>query len=439
MAQPNPVRSAPVAVLLTGLLDSDPVFWLFEPIGDRSEPCAAVDGVVGLSPEPSDDGLEGLLVGLDPGKAVPDEFAPVGAVSRPAVNPLEPCPASPESLPLEPEPPEPVSPESLVLELAFPEPAKPESLELELPPFEPATLVSLVLEFVVPEPASPASLALEPLPFEPARPVSLPLEFPVPEFAKPLLPALEFGEAAFEAVGPRSAVLEPEPLEAVGRVSLLVLLPGRLAVVLSPPPAPVLGAALADWLGREASAVEAAFTGVPEGLESRLEVVLWLLEGPPVSASGTERPGALGALVSSPELAVPPTAKPLVSGARLALATPPDLTGLPESDGCAALERTLASCKRSVPEVAAPEERAMAASVAPLEPTAPLEAALSFSELPVLVTFERNKFGLVELELRLGKFANCCPGLGASNGERCCNFITCEEFGFINPTGGLRL
>jgi hypothetical protein len=201
-----------------------------------------------------------------------------------------------------------------------------------------------------------------------------------------------------------------------------------------------------DWVGREDSAADSGLTGAPEGLESRLEDVLWLLESPPVAACDVGRPDVLGAFVSRLELAEPPPAKPLVSGARLVLAAAPDLNGLLErsealrgllleSPGCAALERTLASCNFSAPELAPLEVRARAALFALL---GLLELALIFSALPVLVTLERNRLGVVELELRLGKFAARVPGFGASKGERWRKVMTCDEFGFFKPSGGFK-
>ncbi len=176
-------------------------------------------------------------------------------------------------------------------------------------------------------------------------------------------------------------------------------------------------------------------TGAPEGLESRLEVgCRLLLEGPPVAACETVPFCELGAFVSKLELALPAPAKPFVSGARLAPATPV-LNGLPESPGCAALERTLASCNFSTPAALPFWERARFELLALLELP---ELALTFSEPPVLVTLERNKLGLAELELNLGRAA-CCAGVGASNGERCCNLITCEALGFESLNGGCRV
>ncbi len=227
MAQPWLVRSLPEVVLAAGLLNSEPVFWLgLEPSGERSGLGEAVDGVEGLSPEPSDEKLGGLVLARpEPGKAVPDEPPPAGAVSRPALDAPEPCPESPVSLPLEePEPFDPARPESLVLELPVPEPASPASFVLEPAPLEPAKPVSLPLEFPAPEPA---------------RLVSLPLELPVPEVTRPLPPALELGVTEFEVGCLRSALLEPEPF-VVGRESLPAVLPGRAEAVLSPPPAAVL-------------------------------------------------------------------------------------------------------------------------------------------------------------------------------------------------------
>jgi hypothetical protein len=138
----------------------------------------------------------------------------------------------------------------------------------------------------------------------------------------------------------------------------------------------------------------------------------------------------LGALDPGLELAVPPPAKPFVSGTRLAPAAPV-LNGLLESPGCAALERTLASCNFSTPEVAPFWERASPELFAVLELPA---FALIFSAAPVLVTLERSKFGLVELELNLGRL-DCCAALGASNGERCCTLITCEALGLRSFNG----
>jgi hypothetical protein len=78
-----------------------------------------------------------VLGGLEPGKAVPEELVLTGAVSFPELVPLEPCPASPESLELE----------------LLPEPAKP------LPP---ALELKGVPEFAV---VCPAPALLEPEPF----------------------------------------------------------------------------------------------------------------------------------------------------------------------------------------------------------------------------------------------------------------------------------
>ena len=220
----------------------------------------------------------------------------------------------------------------------------------------------------MPEPARPVSLPLElPVP-EPARPASLPLELPEPEFAKPL-PALE------------------------------------LDVV---PPV---------WLGRELWAVEAGLVGVPEGLVSRLEVGVWLLERPPEAPCEVGRLSEVGALASRPEAAVLPPAKPLVSGVKLVLARALEAVRLPVSPGCAALERTLASRKGSTPEALTIEERANAES--PLLELAPPAAELNLSEALVLLTPERNKFGLTVLGLRFGRDESCWAGFGASKGERC--------------------
>ncbi len=131
---------------------------------------------------------------------------------------------------------------------------------------------------------------------------------------------------------------------------------------------------------------------------------------------------------------VRPPAKPLVSGARLAPELALDLNGLLESPGWAALERTRASCKRSTPEVAPLEVRAMVEFS--LEPAALLESALSFSAPPVLLMFERNKLGLETLGFKLGKIA-VCDGFGASNGERCLRVMTCEDRGLLSVDGGL--
>lgn len=135
--------------------------------------------------------LDGLL-GADEPEVELTEPAPVGALP-PALEPLlEPEPANPESLPLEPP---------------------------------------------VPEPASPESLPLEELLPDPAKPVSLPLELPVPEPARPFPAALELGELGLVFAKPPPAALEPVLPEDVGLVSLLAVLPGRFEGVLSPLPA----------------------------------------------------------------------------------------------------------------------------------------------------------------------------------------------------------
>lgn len=124
-----------------------------------------------------------------------------------------------------------------------------------------------------PEPASPESLPLEiPLP-EPAKPESLPLELPDPEPARPLPPVPELGVLGLEFDKPPPAALEPGLPEVVGGVPVPEVLPGRFEAVLSPPlPAPLGLGVVPVWLGREASAPDGVLTGVPEGLESRLEL-----------------------------------------------------------------------------------------------------------------------------------------------------------------------
>lgn len=154
------------------------------------------------------------------------------------------------------------------------------------------------------------------------------------------------------------------------------------------------------------------------------------LESPPVAACEAVGFEELSAFVWRLELE-PPPAKPFVSGARLAPEAPA-LNGLPESPGCATLERTLASCSFSTPELTPLEGRARAEFPALLEPP---DLALIFSAVPVLVTLERNKLGLATLELKLGKMA-CCAALGARSGERCCNLITCEPLGLASLNGG---
>jgi hypothetical protein len=247
MAQPKAVRSVPDKALLAGLLDSEPVLWFeLEPMGNFSDPWLGVDDVLGLSPEAWDEPVEGLVSVPEPEVEV-DVPEPVRAVSRPPDVPLEPEPASPESLPLE---------------LPVPEPAKPESL-----PFEPP----------VPEPASPKPAPLEPVPLEPvlpepAKPVSLPLEFPAPEPARPFPPALELGAPGLGFDSPPPAVLEPVAPEVVGLVPVPEVLLGRFEGVLRPLPVLELGVVVPVWLGREDSAPETGLTGAPEGLESKLEV-----------------------------------------------------------------------------------------------------------------------------------------------------------------------
>lgn len=384
------MRSEPIIAPVEGLLISAPVLWFEpEPMGDFSCPWLGVDGVLGLSPEPSEGVVLEGLVGTppEPGEEV-DVPEPVGALSRPPAVLLE---------------PEPAGPESLLLELPVPEPAKPVSLPLELPP--------------VPEPA---------------KGVSLPLELPVPEPARPFPPALELGVPGLVFAKPLPAVLKPEAPADVGLVSVPGVLPGRFEEVLRPLPALELGAVVAVWLGREDSAPETGLTGVPEGLESKLELGCRLpLASPPVAGCEAVGLAELGELVSRLELAVPPPANPFVSGARLAPAAPA-LNGLLESAGCAALERTLASCSFSAPAAAPFWGRTRFAEFNVLEPPA---FALIFSALPVLVTLERNKLGLATLAVNLGKLA-CCAALGASSGERCCNLITCEELGLGSFNGG---
>jgi hypothetical protein len=186
IAQPKAVRSVPDKALAAGLLDSEPVLWFeLEVTGDFSDPWVGVEGVLGLSLEAWDEPVEGLLGALEPEVEV-DVPEPVRAVSRPPAVPLEPEPASPESLPLE---------------LPVPEPAKPESLPLELP---------------VPEAASPESLPLKPVLPEPAKPVSLPLELPAPEPASPFPPALELGVPGLGFAKPLPAVFEPVAPVVVG-------------------------------------------------------------------------------------------------------------------------------------------------------------------------------------------------------------------------------
>jgi hypothetical protein len=167
--------------------------------------------VLGLSPEAWDEPVEGLVSVPEPEVEV-DVPEPVRAVSRPPDVPLEPEPASPESLPLE---------------LPVPEPAKPESL-----PFEP----------------------------------------PVPEPARPFPPALELGVPGLGFDSPPPAVLEPVAPEVVGLVPVPEVLLGRFEGVLRPLPVLELGVVVPVWLGREDSAPETGLTGAPEGLESKLEV-----------------------------------------------------------------------------------------------------------------------------------------------------------------------
>ena len=387
MAQGWLALSVPAVAVLAGLLDSEPVVWAgLEPSGDFSGLEAGVLGVLGLLLEPEDAGAEGLLLGkADPGvdDEVPDEVE-VGAVSRPApVEVLEPPPAKPCPGVLEPRPPEPATPESLPLELPVPEPTTPVSLPLELLFPEPARPLSLPLEPLLPEFEIPESLPPElPVP-EPARPVSLPLELPVPEPARPASLPLELPEPEFA----------------------------------KPLPALELDVVPAVWLGRELWAVEAGLVGVPEGLVSRLEVGVWLLERPPEAPCEVGRLSEVGALASRPEAAVLPPAKPLVSGVKLVLARALEALRLPVSPGCAALERTLASRKGSTPEALTIEERANAES--PLLELAPPAAELNWFEALVLLTPERNKFGLTVLGLRFGRDESCWAGFGASKGERC--------------------
>lgn len=311
---------------------------------------------------------------------------------------------------------------------------EPDVAVVELEPVGAVSALDVLLE---PEPASPESLPLELLLPEPAKPESLPLELPEPEPARPLPPALELGVPSFGFAKPPPAVLEPGLPEVVGGVLVPVpeVLPGRFEGVLSPLPALELGWFVPVWLGREDSAPETGLTGVPEGRESRLEVgCRLLLEGPPVAACETVEFAELGAFVSRLEPVPPPPAKPFVSGARLA-PDAPTLKGLLASPGCAALERTLASCNFPAPEVAPLETRARPELFAVLELP---EVVLIFSAAPVLVTLERNKFGLARLELKLGNIA-CCAEDGASNGERCCSLITCEALGFNSFNGACRV
>ncbi len=275
--------------------------------------------------------------------------------------------------------------------------------EVELEDPEPlGALPPAVEPLLEPEPAGPESFPLEELVPDPAKPVSLPLELPEPEPASPLPPALELGVLGLVFAKPPPAALELVLPEDVGLLSLPAVLPGRFEGVLSPLPALELGI-VPPWLGREDSAPDGVLTGVPEGLESRLELGVRLpLETPPVAACEVVGLAELGAFVSRLELA-PPPAKPFVSGARLAPEAPV-LKGLLASPGCAALERTLASRNFSVSEVAALEERVNPEFPALLEPPA---FALIFSAAPVLVTLERNKLGLAILELKFGNIA-CC-------------------------------
>ena len=252
-----------------------------------------MEGVLGLSPEPVEGVLEGLVGAPPPEPAEGlDVPAPLGALSRPPAVALEPEPASPESFPLEP---------------ALP---------------------------------------------EPATPVPFPLELGVPEPAKPFPPALELGVPGLAFDNPPPAVLEPEAPAAAGLASVPAVpgvVPGRFERVLRPVAALELGVVVPVWLGREDSGPETGLTGVPEGLESKPEVACCLpLEGPAVAACEALGVAELGALVSRLEFPVPPAAKPFVSGARLAPGAAA-LKGLPESPGCAALERTLASCSFSAP------------------------------------------------------------------------------------------
>jgi hypothetical protein len=128
------------------------------------------------------------------------------------------------------------------VEFVDPEPvgALPPALELPLEP-EPASPESLPLELPVPEPVSPESLPLEELVPDPAKPVSLPLEIPFPAPAKPLPPALELGGLGLEFAKPPPAALEPVLPEDVGLLSLPAVLPGRFEGVLNPLPALELG------------------------------------------------------------------------------------------------------------------------------------------------------------------------------------------------------
>jgi hypothetical protein len=93
-------------------------------------------------------------------------------------------------------------------------------------------------------------------------------------------------------------------------------------------------------------------------------------------------------------------AKPLASGVKLVVVRVPEAKGFPVSPAWAALERTLANCRRSVPDGLTFEERAIPESVA-LEPVL-LFKALGFSVPLVLVMPERSKFGLAVFGLRLG-------------------------------------
>jgi hypothetical protein len=181
IAQPKAVRSVPAIAPVAGLLDSAPVLWFeLEPIGDCSFPWDGVDVVLVLSFEACDAAVVGFMGALEPGEAV-DTLEPIGAISRPFAAPLE---------------PEPASPESLALELPVPEPDNPESL---------------------------------------------PLELPAPELARPLPPALELGVPSLVFAKPPPAALEPVAPEVVGFVPELEVPPGRLEVVLNPPPALELG------------------------------------------------------------------------------------------------------------------------------------------------------------------------------------------------------
>ncbi len=149
-------------------------------MGEVSFPCVEAGAVLGLSLEPWEGALEGLVGVPEPAEEV-DVPEPVRAVSRPPDVPLEPEPAGPESLPLEP---------------------------------------------LLPEPA---------------KPVSLPLKLPIPKPAKPFPPALELGVPGLEFANPPPAMLEPVVPEVVGLVSVPEGLLGRLEGVLSPPPALELG------------------------------------------------------------------------------------------------------------------------------------------------------------------------------------------------------